>query len=397
MCLRQSSCLSVFALFAVLSAVLLAGCAEQPWSPTPEEARTWVSTLGSDTLAVEQFTISGNTVTGTLVERSPYTHVYTYTATFDDTGHVASLDVTRATPASNPDGPAVIAWTVDVEDTLATVSRTEGGDVGETSLVIPAGTIPTLGRTSPSMFVFNQALEQMRMGDASVNMLAATGQARPRSVVWEAPGTFSMDFFGSPINALVAEDGQLVGASGVTTTVKREVARVAPYDLMPSANRWASLDASGSGIGTPSPAATARTSVDGATVEIRYSQPAMRGRQIWGGLVPHGSVWRTGANAATHMTTDRAIILGGHELPAGTYTLWTTFSETGGQLIVNEQTNQWGTAHDPTRDLFSVDMTSSDVAEPQERFTFAVEDTEVGGALVLSWDTTQWTVPFSVN
>ena len=385
------------ALIPVLFVLLLTGCAEQPWSPSPDEARTWVSTLGKDTLSVEQFTVTGNTISGTLVERSPSTHVFTYTATLDASGRITTLEANRTVPASGPDESGDVSWTVTIEDTLATVNRIEGPNTGESNVVVPAGVIPTLGRTSPAMFVFNQAMEQMRAGDTGIALLAASGPARPRPVTWNGPSEFSWDFFGSPITAVIADDGQLVGASGALTTVKREVHRVEPYDIMPSAERWAALDAAGQGIGTPSPGATTTAMVDGATIEVRYSQPAMRGRAIWGGLVPFGTVWRTGANAATHMTTSHALTVGDHVLPAGTYTLWSAFSESGGQLIVNAQTNQWGTAHDPAQDLFRVDMTPVDADTPVERFTISVQDSEAGGTLSLSWDTTVWTVPFSVN
>ncbi len=383
--------------FFVLIVLMLSGCTDKPWVPSPNEARTWVSTLGADTLTVEQFTVSGSTISGTLVERSPQTHVFRYTATLNNSGEVVSFEASRTTPETNPDGLAALAWTVTVEDTMATVNRVEGPDVGETSFVVPSGVIPTLGRASPSMFVFNQALEQMRAGDTGISLLDARGPARPWGATWSAPSTFTWDFFGSPVVAEIAEDGQLVGASGAATTMKREVQRVEPYDIMASAARWAALDAAGEGIGTPSPSATASGVVDGASIEVRYSRPAMRGRAIWGGLVPHGTVWRTGANAATHMTTDRALTMAGNVLPAGTYTLWSVYSESGGQLIVNAQTNQWGTSYDASEDLFRVDMTASDLSTPRERFTISVEDTDAGGALVLTWADRAWAVPFSVN
>lgn len=377
--------------------LLLTGCAEQPWSPSPDEARTWVSTLGEDTLSVEQFTVSGGTISGTLIERSPSTHVFQYTATLDASGRISTLEASRTIPASNPSDSGDISWTVTIQDTMATVNRIEGPNTGESEVVVPLGVIPTLGRTSPAMFVYSQAIEQMRAGDTGIALLGASGPARPRPVTWNGSSEFSWDFFGSPITAVIADDGQLVGASGATTTVKREVHRVEPYDIMPSAERWAALDAAGQGIGTPSPGATATATVDGATIEVRYSQPAMRGRAIWGGLVPFGAVWRTGANAATHITSSHALTFGDHELPAGTYTLWSEFSASGGQLIVNAQTDQWGTAHDASQDLFRVDLMATDTDAPVERFTISVADTDSGGELALAWDTTVWTVPFSVN
>lgn len=66
---------------------------------------------------------------------------------------------------------------------------------------------------------------------------------------------------------------------------------------------------------------------DGKTVTIKYSRPSMRGRKIFGELVPYGNVWRTGANAATSLTTDTALAIGGTTVPAGNYTLYTVPGE----------------------------------------------------------------------
>jgi hypothetical protein len=158
------------------------------------------------------------------------------------------------------------------------------------------------------------------------------------------------------------------------------------------------LDAAGEGIGVPSPPAVASAEVDGASIDIQYAQPAVRGRTIWGGIVPFNEVWRTGANAATHMTTDRSLVFGGQSIPAGTYTLWSIFQDAdSGQLIVNAQTNQWGTNYDAAQDVLRVDMNAVTTAEPSERFTIHIRDTDAGGELVLAWDTTEWTVPFTVE
>ncbi|MEQ9104854.1 MAG: DUF2911 domain-containing protein [Rhodothermales bacterium] len=363
------------ALLAVL--FLLAGCAEQPWSPSQDEARTWVSTLGADTVAVEQFTVEGQTLTGTQIERAPSTSRIDYTVMLDDAGHVASLESTN--------------FNVIIQDSVAILN-------GADTVRVPTGVIPTLGRMPHSLYVVNQVLAQKRAGQDSIHLLFPNGSVNERMVTWQSPDQFALDFFGSPITGVFDESGQLIGTSGVETTVKRDVHRVEPFDLDASEARWMAMDAAGEGLGVPSPPAVASADVDGASIDIQYAQPAVRGRTIWGGIVPFNDVWRTGANAATHLTTDRALVLGGQTVPAGTYTLWSIFeSADAGQLIVNAQTNQWGTSYDAAQDVLRVDMTAVTTAEPAERFTIHIRDTDAGGELVLAWDTTEWTVPFEVE
>lgn len=129
---------------------------------------------------------------------------------------------------------------------------------------------------------------------------------------------------------------------------------------------------------------------DGKTVTIDYSRPSMRNRKIFGGLVPYGQIWRTGANAATSLKTDVDLTIGGAAVPAGSYTLFTIPSETGWKLIINKQTGEWGTDYDEKQDLARVDMKVAKNATPTEQFTISLDKTGGSAAtLKLAWaDTT---------
>ncbi len=87
-----------------------------------------------------------------------------------------------------------------------------------------------------------------------------------------------------------------------------------------------------------SPPDSVRATVAGAQIAIDYSRPSMRGRKIFGGVVPWNQVWRTGANLATRFTTSADLVMGGKTIPKGSYTLWTLPSPAGWQLIINKQT-----------------------------------------------------------
>ncbi len=136
-----------------------------------------------------------------------------------------------------------------------------------------------------------------------------------------------------------------------------------------------------------SPPGTASvTFADGKTVTINYARPSMKGRQIFGGLVPYGQVWRTGANAATSLKTDVDLTIGGANVPAGSYTLYSIPSESGWKLIINKQTGQWGTKYDEGQDLARVDMKVSKNASPTEQFTISFDKTGGNAAtLKLDW------------
>ena len=95
---------------------------------------------------------------------------------------------------------------------------------------------------------------------------------------------------------------------------------------------------------TPSHSGPSRITID-------YGQPHARGREIFGGLVPYGKVWRLGANWATRLTLDFDVRFGALDVPRGEYTLFMLPRENSGDLLVSRQTRQWGTDYDPSYDF----------------------------------------------
>jgi hypothetical protein len=151
-----------------------------------------------------------------------------------------------------------------------------------------------------------------------------------------------------------------------------------------------------------SPLDTVTANIQGNEMKVVYSRPFTKDpktgepRKIWGGLVPFGQVWRTGANEATLLTTQQPINMNGTMIPAGTYSLFSIPTEDGGKLIVNKQTGQSGLKYDEAQDLARIDIKREPLAEPRDQFQIAIDDTKDGGVLRLMWENTQYTVPFTV-
>jgi hypothetical protein len=140
----------------------------------------------------------------------------------------------------------------------------------------------------------------------------------------------------------------------------------------------------------PSPPEQAKVTFGSKTLTIDYSAPSMKGRKIFGGLVPYDKVWRTGANEATTLKTDVNLKIGNLGVPAGTYTLYTIPEEHGWTLIINRQTGQWGTVYDQTKDLGRVKMMEGVIpSSPVETFQIKFENTKnLSTELHLLWETT---------
>jgi hypothetical protein len=122
------------------------------------------------------------------------------------------------------------------------------------------------------------------------------------------------------------------------------------------------------GGGKPSPAASATCNLGGGkTIKTDYSSPRMRGRKIYGGLVPFGEVWRTGANEATTFVTSASVVVGGKTVPAGSYTIFTVPTADKWTLIINKKTGEWGIPYKYEGDEFArIDMHVSKLPSPLE-------------------------------
>ncbi|MGA3142524.1 MAG: DUF2911 domain-containing protein [Verrucomicrobiota bacterium] len=149
----------------------------------------------------------------------------------------------------------------------------------------------------------------------------------------------------------------------------------------------------------PSPACTLKQHVGLTDIEIVYSRPGVKGRPIFGGLVPYGQVWRTGANNATKITFSTPVKLNGAEIPAGTYALFTIPGETEWTIIINKGAAQWGAfQYNETNDLVRVKATPLKLAEPVETFTIEINDIrDESATLNLTWEKTRVPVKLEVE
>ena len=111
-----------------------------------------------------------------------------------------------------------------------------------------------------------------------------------------------------------------------------------------------------------------------------------------GELVPYGKVWRTGANAATTLTTEGDLMIGTVHVPAGKYTLFTNPGEKEWTLIINKQDGQWGTNYDETKDLGRTKMVVKNLGTPVETFQIGFTPVNPNQAtLTFSWENVEAT------
>jgi tetratricopeptide (TPR) repeat protein len=160
----------------------------------------------------------------------------------------------------------------------------------------------------------------------------------------------------------------------------------------------ASFMADAQTIKTPAPSPTQSVKQDFgiSTIELIYSRPGMKGRKIFGDLVPYGKVWRTGANSATRLKFSDDVSIGGQVLKAGEYALYTVPNEKEWEIIINKGSANWGTDYKQEDDIFRVKAIPVKLDQPVESFTMQFANVKSGSAdLQIMWDKTLVSVPIT--
>ena len=132
------------------------------------------------------------------------------------------------------------------------------------------------------------------------------------------------------------------------------------------------------------------TLASGKTIKVDYSSPRMKGRKIYGSLVPYGLVWRAGANEATTFHTDVDLTVDGKKVPAGDYTIFTIPNADKWKLIISKKTGEWGTDYPgEPNDLARVDMKVSALSAPMENFTISFVQSGKSCTMQMDWESTR--------
>jgi len=355
---------------------------------TVQDSGAFVVRLGTDTVALEQYTRTATQLRGEYVVRTPRSLHRIYTADLNPDGTVRRWELVTHNIGGGP-GPMETKASVEFSgDTAVTVSP-RGDSTMTSKFAVPRGTFPFLlayglmehlgrwaratGKDSVRFTVLTSANQtsggyiRKRGGDTLVFMLDE-GQ-----LAGEGPFTFRVD-----------RQGHLTSLTGKGSTLQVDVQRVPSVPMAQATQSFAHRP-----LGQLSVRDTARATVGSAEVWVDYGRPLKRGREIFGNIVPWNAVWRTGANAATQVNTSADLVIGGATVPAGKYTLWTLPTPSGWKLIINKQTGQWGTEYHSEQDLVRVDTKVETLATPVEQLVIAFEP----GIMTVTWDKTRVSVP----
>lgn len=382
-------------LLLLLTVVACTRADARPLDPQPDSA-AFVTRLGADTLVVERFVTHPERVEAEVMIRTPQTELRRYTLERDPDGSLTRMEAwTYAGDAldADPVGHDVLEFRAD---SLVLVATREG-ETTETRMEGHRGVIPFLDMIH---WPFDVVLRQMAGNDVdSMTVDMFVGRRTAPFVVrrfFEGGASITHPTRGT-MDATTDEYGRLLTLDAGATTRKLTVERKSWIDIDGVVARYAGMDAEGRSFGPLSGRGKAEAQVGDATVTLDFGTPVKRGREIWGALVAYGEVWRTGANRATHLTTDRDLVVGGLDVPAGTYTLYSIPGADESVLMINRMTDQGGTTYDASQDLGRVALEHREVATPVEVFNIEVRDAGGSHELVLAWDRRELFVPISAE
>jgi len=356
-----------------------------------QDSGAFVVRIGSDTLSLERYKRTATQLRGEYVIRSPRSVHRIYTADVNSDGTIRRVEVITHNIGGGP-GPMETKLTIEFVGDTAVWNIPRGDSMVTQKIAAPRGTLPYQIHVYGLIEQFGRWARATGKDSAAFTALASANQMSAGYVKKLGGDTLRLMFSDGQLAGLgpftfrLDQQGRLLWLTGKGSTVQVEVQRVASVPMAQAGPMFANRP-----LGQLSPRDTARGTVGGAEVWIDYSRPSRRGRDIFGALEPWNKVWRTGANAATQLSTPVDLVIGGATVPAGKYTLWTLPSPTGWKLIINKQTGQWGTMYDPQQDLVRVDAKVETLAAPLEQFTIVFDP----GAITFAWDKTRYAVPVS--
>jgi hypothetical protein len=383
-------------------ASLAAATPHQPLAA--QQSYGFVVRLGRDTVAVERVSRTADRLVGDVLERNPAVVLRHYEAVLAPDGSVLHfvVDSRQGTPQ-----PGRLASPRVSVDFLADSLRAMVGE-GDGAAVTA---FPTHGMLAmPWLTTTYGTTEQLllaalgRPGDSIPVMLylpaGRLAGILTTSVHRYGPDSASVSYRAMPIMAQLDHLGRMASLSGDRTTNKVHLTRLdGPPDIEAiTAGFVAAERAAGGAPAAWSARDTVQANIGRARLVVEYSRPQRRGRTVIGTLVPIDSVWRTGADQATQLSTTTPITLAGMAIEPGRYTLWVKLTSIGPTLIVNRETGQWGTDYVAANDLGRAPMVAEVLGTPVETFTIRIARTgDATGKLIMEWDRFRWTAEIALR
>jgi hypothetical protein len=353
-------------------------------------------TLGKDTSAIGNYELNGRDFTLTEVSIIPTVNVSTLKGTFFPDGELKAAAGMSYDPSKGADSLEYAYKLTYERDTTFLEIKSKG----KTFIRKYPVKIMVANSLGGDVIIFMPALlasfAPKQTGDSVISSHIVFNSAR--KFIIKKTGEKKL-LFGSSVMGMFTlfldKGGRLKSVDGIGTSFNRK-GNTGPYlniDAVIASN--VNVQRLHPPVGVVNILDSAKSAMNGAEIKVIYSRPSVRGRVIFGEVVPWNRVWRTGADAATKISLSKAVYFEGRELPAGEYSIFTVPGRNGWTLLFNKQASIWGTEHNAAYDFLKVPMKIESLNKPVELMTIEVAPNGNGGSINLIWDKVKASVGFT--
>lgn len=359
------------------------------------DAGTVIYTLGKDTTVLQHFEIKDDSIYTKLLTIPRGITLYEGHGLYNADGSLKGMSSISWKPSSSGALVPDQEITVDTENDSSTVVIKKGNEMRKKRNISKIFVSSDGDITTFYLFPFMGFYSPKQKG-ASVtgNHLSSVGnriysiQRKEKNVLKVGSNLMgTLTLYLDKNNKLLRIDG--IGSSlNIIGTINRNI----NFDSLVKVTIQRQVS---NGIAAPLTTRDTVTFVNGdLQLSVNYWRPSVRGRKIFGEVVPYNRFWRVGANNATEFTLNHAIIINEKKLEAGKYTLFAMPAHEGWTLMFNKKTVIWGTDYDSTNDVLRVPIAVESIPELVEKLTISFSTAASGGILNIRWEKTKLSLPF---
>ncbi|MFL5744826.1 MAG: DUF2911 domain-containing protein [Niastella sp.] len=358
-----------------------------------------IYTLGKDTTAIGNFELKGYDFSITVADLTGAVTVSKLKGSFFPNGELQTVEGNMYKPVAGKDSQLLYTYKL-YYDSSSTFIETRRNNTATTRKypvkVMAANSLGGYALVYMPALLVNFA--PGKNGDSLLSHHIVFNSARNFIIRKTGDRNFSI---GSPVMGMFTlsldKKGNLRAVDGIGTSWNIKGMAISPINMDSVIMANVTKDNASPHIPIANKLDSVQTIIGATAIKIRYSRPSVRGRVIFGEVVPYNRFWRTGADAATKLTLDQPLYFNGRELSAGEYSIFTIPSKNGWTIMFNKQANIWGTEYKAENDVLRVQMSVETLQETVELLTINVVQADKGGRIEVSWDNLKASVPFSTS
>ncbi|MDQ3142120.1 MAG: DUF2911 domain-containing protein [Bacteroidota bacterium] len=358
-----------------------------------------IYTLGKDTTAIGNYKLKGNDFSMTIVVRTPSTNVNKLKGTFFPNGELQYAEGYNYKPLPGKDSLLVFTSKLHYERDTTFIEQKRGDVVTSQKYPGKAMLANSLGGYT---LVFMPALlanfAPRKKGDSVISKHIVLGSARKFVIkrINKRTLTTGSSVMGT-FTLFLNKKGKLKSVDGIGSSwnIKGTAVPYLNMDSVIAANL--TKEQLNPPVGIINKLDSVQTTIQTTEIKIKYSRPSVRGRVIFGEVVPWNRFWRTGANAATKISLNQPIYFGGKELPPGEYSIFTMPSQNGWTMMFNKESNIWGTDYNADNDVLRIPILIEHLQEPVELLTIEVVPADKAGVINIIWEKLKASVSFTTK